>query len=269
MQRIANLFNKNGIDLTQTFVRATHCQKCGRVLNVYKMRIIGGPQKGSWTTITEHCDCDLSRQATEAADRVKRERFHELSTINGALKQATLKNFSAKNTSQIQAMEHAVDFIQKMEMNQPARLFYYGKPGLGKSHLAVGISKLLDQNYNKTCLFLDVPTLKLVFKSTWTKDSALSERDLMKFITDADLLILDDIGAEGITAWSKELMFTILNARLSKSLLVTTNLSLSELYLEYGPKITDRLIENMAREDLVHLEGEYSYRLANFIDDDA
>ncbi|GAY75586.1 hypothetical protein [Sporolactobacillus inulinus] len=31
------------------------------------------------------------------------------------------------------------------------------------------------------------------------------------------------VGAEGITPWTKELMFAILNARLSKSLLVTTN----------------------------------------------
>ncbi|WP_028984141.1 ATP-binding protein [Sporolactobacillus terrae] len=268
MQRIAHLFNNNGIDLKQTFVRATHCQKCGSVLNVYKMRIIGGPQKGLWTTITEHCDCDLSRQATEAADRVKRERFHELSTINDALKQATLKNFSAQNASQVQALEHAVEFVKKIGENKPARLFYYGKPGLGKSHLAVGIRKLLDQNYHKTCLFIDVPALKLIFKSTWTKESALTEHDLMAFIADADLLILDDVGAEGITPWTKELMFAILNARLSKSLLVTTNRSISELYLDYGAKIIDRFLENMSKADLVHVDGEYSHRLARFIEDD-
>ncbi|QAA23498.1 ATP-binding protein [Sporolactobacillus terrae] len=268
MRRLANFLNADGINLKRTLVNVSHCRNCGRALNVYKMRMIGGPRKGSWTTITEPCDCSFSQQALQEADRIKRERFYELSTINDALKQATLKNFSAQNASQIHAVEHAVEFVEKIGENKPARMFYYGKPGLGKSHLAVGISKLLDQKYHKTCLFIDVPALKLIFKSTWTKESTLTERDLMTFIADADLLILDDVGAEGITPWSKELMFAILNARLSKSLLVTTNRSISELDLDYGPKIIDRFLENMSKADLVHLDGDYSHRLARFIEDD-
>lgn len=60
-------------------------------------------------------------------------------------------------------------------------------------------------------------------------------------------------------------MFTILNSRLSKNVLVTTNMQLSDIYGEYGPKITDRLLENMSKEDLVNLKGEYCYRIKLYL----
>ncbi len=45
----------------------------------------------------------------------------------------------------------------------------------------------------------------------------------MRFCTDADQFVLDGCRCGGDTPWTKELMFAILNARLSKGLLVTTN----------------------------------------------
>lgn len=145
---------------------------------------------------------------------------------------------------------------------------YYGKTGLGKSHLAVGICEIVETKLNKTCLFLEVPTLKHMIKSSWSKNSDFTELEITSAIAEVDLLILDDVGAEGITPWTKELMFSILNTRLSKNLLVTTNMELSDIYFEYGPKITDRFIQGMAKQDFVKIEGKHSYRLKEFLADD-
>lgn len=43
MRRLANFLNADGIDLKRSLVNVTHCRNCGRALNVYKMRMVGGP----------------------------------------------------------------------------------------------------------------------------------------------------------------------------------------------------------------------------------
>ena len=268
MKKLSGIFEDRGLNLERKLVKVEKCKNCGKELKIYKMQMIGGSEKGQWATVMEECDCYLSQQVLEAVNRTKLKYFREYSTINHSLKKATLDNYSPNNDSQMNAVKKAIEFIKKLSQNKQARLMYYGEPGLGKSHLAVGIGKILDKRFHKTCLFLEVPKLKQMVKSSWTKDSTYSELELMRAIAEADLLILDDVGAEGVTPWTKELMFTILNSRLSKSLLVTTNMSLSEIYIEYGSKIVDRFLENMSKRDIFKLEGEYSYRLNTYLEED-
>ncbi|MFB6467788.1 ATP-binding protein [Cytobacillus sp. Hz8] len=264
MKKLSDIFEKRGLALERELVKVEKCQNCDKELKTFRMQIIGGSRNGEWATVTEECDCILAQQVLEAVNRTKLKFFRELSILNQSIKQATLENYIPNHESQIIAIKKAIEFIEKVSKNKQARMIYYGESGLGKSHLAVGIEKLLEDKFYKTALFLEVPTLKQMVKASWTKDSNYSELELMKAVSEADLLILDDVGAEGITPWTKELLFTILNLRLSKSLLVTTNLSLSEIYMEYGPKITDRILENMSKQDMLKVEGNQSYRLKNF-----
>lgn len=267
MKKLSNILMKRVPSIQRELVKVEECRNCGKELNTFKTRLIGGPKKGQLAVITEECDCYLSQQVLNAVNRTKLRFFREHSTINDSLKQATLYNYSPNNDSQVYAVKKAIDFIEKQSGNVVARTIFYGDPGLGKSHLAVGIAKILEEKYHKTCLFLEVPILKQLVKSSWSNGSARSELEIMRAIAEADLLILDDVGAEGITPWTKELMFTILNSRLSKSLLVTTNLSLSDIYTNYGSKITDRFLENMSKDDIVKIEGEHSYRLKPFLEE--
>ncbi|MDM5157260.1 ATP-binding protein [Bacillus sp. DX1.1] len=262
------LFGVNEMNLNREIIKAEPCKNCGRELKTYRVKLVGGPNKGKCTAVTEECSCYLAKQALETTIRTKIKYFKELSTINHSLINATLQNYSPHNDSQSHAVKRAIEFIEQLAQNKIARAIYYGESGLGKSHLSVGISKIVETKLQKTCLFLEVPTLKHMIKSSWSKDSVFTELEIMRAIAEVDLLILDDLGAEGDTPWTKELLFTILNSRLSKSLLVTTNLEIEDIYLEYGPKITDRLIQGMSKQNIIKIQGRHSYRLKELLEDD-
>jgi DNA replication protein DnaC len=272
MKQILNitnpLFNVNEMNLNREIVKVEPCKNCGQMLKSYRVKLIGGPNKGKWTTITEECSCLLAKQAVEMAKQTKINYFKSRSTINHSLINATLQNFSPQNDSQLHAIKKAIEFIEQLKQNKAARAIYYGESGLGKSHLSVGISRIVETKLHKTCLFLEVPTLKQMIKSSWSKNSDFTELEIMRAITEVDLLILDDLGAEGGTSWTKELLFSILSSRLSKSLLVTTNMEIKDIYLEYGPKITDRLIQGMSKQNIIKIQGRHSHRLKELLEDD-
>ncbi len=59
-----------------------------------------------------------------------------------------------------------------------------------------------------------------------------------------DLLIIDDLGTEFSTAFTSSELFDILNTRLisKKPVIISTNLSVSELQNMYSERITSRII---------------------------
>lgn len=272
MKRISNMtntpFNVNKMNLNREIVKVEPCKNCGHMLTSYRVKLIGGPNKGKWTTITEECNCFLAKQAVEMAKQTKIKYFKNRSTINPSLINATLQSFSPQNDSQLHAIQKAIEFIEQLTQNKAARSIYYGESGLGKSHLAVGISRIAETKLQKTCLFIEVPALKQMIKSSWSKDNDFTELEIMRAIAEVDLLILDDLGAEVCTSWTKELLFSILSSRLSKSLLVTTNMTIQDIYLEYGSKITDRLIQGMSKQNIIKIEGRHSHRLKELLEDD-
>ena len=71
------------------------------------------------------------------------------------------------------------------------------------------------------------------------KSSYIAEK-----VLDADLLILDDLGAEFITQFTTSELFRIVNHRLltGKKMIFSTNLTLSELKSTYSERIVSRII---------------------------
>ena len=62
-------------------------------------------------------------------------------------------------------------------------------------------------------------------------------------ILSCDLLILDDLGTEMITEFSKSVVYTIINSRLlaGKKTIISTNFSMDRIEEVYTPQIASRL----------------------------
>lgn len=123
-----------------------------------------------------------------------------------------------------------------------------GKPGVGKSYLAAGITNYFAR---KKCRvgFIHVPTLigdlKLMFHDREAQDQHLNR------IRNVPVLVLDDIGGESVTAWSRdEVLLSLLDYRMEHKLLTffTSNYKLLELKQRYTlnePMAAERIEERI------------------------
>lgn len=123
------------------------------------------------------------------------------------------------------AVDTALDFVS----NPVKGLYIFGQPGVGKTYLMAAITNQLAKKGN-TISFVNVPKylseLKMLFK-----DGDAFDRKI-RSVKKVDFLVLDDIGGESVTAWSRdEILLPLLDERMEKGkiTLFTSNYSMNEL----------------------------------------
>lgn len=112
-------------------------------------------------------------------------------------------------------------------------VYLYGNPGVGKSYLLKGVSNYYAKN-GKSVSFVQVPLLIQELKQFMTDNEY--RQNLLGHLRFSDVLILDDIGAESITQWTRdEILLPVLDQRMNNNLKTyfTSNYSLEELEQQY------------------------------------
>lgn len=122
-------------------------------------------------------------------------------------------------------------------------LFFCGTTGLGKTHLSTAIAKVLvergfDVVYDTTQNIL----ADFEYERFGRGYNDMSESRTDKYF-DCDLLIIDDLGTELTNQFSVSCFYNIINTRInhSKSMIISTNLTQSEIRERYSDRITSRL----------------------------
>src|SRR5436305_7337245 len=144
-------------------------------------------------------------------DGVGRQRLSE-AHIPKRYQHCTLANFAAYNES----LERAVAQARRLAEAFPVvtrGVFLEGQPGVGKTHLAVAVLKHVIQATGGRGLFYDTRDLLRVIRSTYDPAIRTTELDILRPVMTADLLVLDDIGAEKTSEWVEETMNLIVNTR--------------------------------------------------------
>lgn len=115
-----------------------------------------------------------------------------------------------------------------------------GNTGLGKTHLSLAIAKqAIKQGYGVVYGSV-VDFIRDINNEQFGKDS---ENDTLKMLVNADLVILDDLGAEFETSFSTSALYSIINTRQNSGLptIINTNLTPKELEQRYKDRIVSRL----------------------------
>jgi DNA replication protein DnaC len=149
------------------------------------------------------CDC--------WRDSVGRQRLGE-ANIPKRYQHCTLGNFTTYNES----LERAVALAKRVAdafPNVPRGLFLEGQPGVGKTHLAVAVLKQAIQTTSARGLFYDTRDLLRLIRSTYDPSTRTTELDILRPVMTAELLVLDDLGAEKTSEWVDETMNLIVNTR--------------------------------------------------------
>jgi len=140
--------------------------------------------------------------------------------------------------------EDAGEFSEWLDRRKPS-IFLYGSFGTGKTGLAVSLLHEYVEIRTEAALFLTVPNLLDRIRETYGPHAVATERELIEQVKTVPLLVLDDLGAERVTDWVAEKLFTIINHRHDEDLetVFTSNLSLEELAGHIGERTTWRIVE--------------------------
>ncbi len=119
-----------------------------------------------------------------------------------------------------------------------------GPTGLGKTHLSTAVAvELIKKGYDVVYestqqIMTDYETVR--FSSNYASDREMP--DLTRY-TDADLLIMDDLGTEMTTQYTISCLYNIINGRINRNLstIISTNLPQKDLRERYSDRITSRL----------------------------
>ncbi len=118
-------------------------------------------------------------------------------------------------------------------------LLLQGATGTGKTHLSLAIAKTVTEKGYSVIYGSIQPLLRRLESEHFGRAEGDSEAQFL----DCDLLILDDLGMEFDTPFTRASLYNILNARLleGKPTIISTNLGFSALAERYGEQIASRI----------------------------
>ena len=100
-----------------------------------------------------------------------------------------------------------------------------GSIGVGKTHLGVGILHALIQEKSVAGLFVDYRELLKQIQHSYNAQVATTELDVLRPVFEAEVLVLDELGAQKPTDWVWDTVALILNTRYNdkRTTIITTN----------------------------------------------
>ncbi len=142
-------------------------------------------------------------------------------------------------------------------------LFLTGSTGSGKTHLAISLmfewcAESLSANEDGAIyhgkgrpLFVPAPELLLEIKETWDKGDrgkergAATEKEILDRCSNSPLLVIDDLGAEKASEWSRGVFYLLVDRfyRNGKQVIVTSNVDLAGLSRTLDDRVASRICE--------------------------
>jgi len=156
-----------------------------------------------------------------------------------------------KNEQLLRAVDRARRFIDAFPVVDKG-LLLIGPPGIGKTHIAVAVLRRVVLEKGVRGLYYDTRSLLSTIRSTYNPVTRTSEVDILRPVMEAELLVLDDLGAERLTDWVEETMNLIVNTRYNdrRPTIFTSNYEdvpdsedLESLFVRVGFRMHSRLRE--------------------------
>ena len=165
----------------------------------------------------------------------KENKFHEntyLYNIPEEIKQASMKKIYKTDKARYNTIIWLTEFIKKYKEDKHQKgLYLCGNFGSGKTYLiAAMLNELAKENIKSAIVFW--PEFLNDLKSSFSSPLKTEFHTKYSAVKKAPLLLIDDIGAESVTQWSRdEILCPILQYRMDEKLptFFTSNLDLKSL----------------------------------------
>ena len=131
---------------------------------------------------------------------------------------------ATNNGSQLRAFNYAYRLVREYPSVDRGLLFM-GTCGVGKTHLSVAILRELMEKKGASCLFYEFGSLLKEIQNSYNPVSQASELRVLTPVIEAEVLVLDELGASKPTDWVRDTMMHVINTRYNdrKLTIFTTN----------------------------------------------
>lgn len=169
------------------------------------------------------CDCNL---VSRPADLLR------LARIPPRYEHCTFENYFVRRDPATGELSPALDTAKRWaqhfveEYPVDFGLIFTGPTGVGKTHLAVAVLRELMARKNVECLFSDFRELLQQIRESYDPVSETSELRLLQPVVEAEVFLLDELVSANPSAWVRERLAYIINARYNQKrvTLITTTL---------------------------------------------
>ncbi len=173
---------------------------------------------GQW--VSRACECQQAeREERRLASAHIPQRYRDL-TLDA------YEIYHGADRSLSRALQTARKFVDAYPVDTAGKgLLFTGSIGVGKTHLAVGVLRRLVQERGVRGLFCDYRELLKNIQNSYNPQVHTTELELLRPIFAAEVLVLDDLGAQKPNEWVWDTVALILNTRYNdkQSTIITTN----------------------------------------------
>lgn len=187
------------------------------------------------------------------------------------LKSASFAEYLEMDSETTAARNSCRIFAKRYLNNEIFNVILTGNSGVGKSHLSMSILNAVNNHANpwKSCLYVSLSRVFILLKDSWdNKESQYTEKYFLELLDSADILVIDDLGAETgasnsirqASDFTHTVLTSILDGRQDKATIITSNLNIDKLSNMYDERVMDRIFSR-AKGNVIEFREAKSYRL--------
>lgn len=226
-----------------------NCKKCKHLLdckNSYKGHVFY-PEILSDNLVFDYIPCKYKKQFDEE-NKYKKNIY--LFEVPKEIKEASMKNIDLENADRFEIIKWLKNFLDNYQKRSGMKgLYLTGNFGCGKTYLvSAALNELAKKNHQIAIIYY--PEFLRSLKESFGDSETYNEK--FRLAKNVEILLLDDIGAETMTEWSRdEVLGTILQYRMQEGLTTffTSNLTIEDLEEHFS--VSTRGIEKVKAKRIV------------------